>query len=81
MWTKWVEFGSSKGGPKPGPIDNRALKKTLIRKKSSDGDNDDYYTLSKPLFMYFSKLFGGGPAVVTNAYLLGDKTPLVVLKR
>lgn len=26
-WTKWVEYGSLKGGPKPGAIDNRALKK------------------------------------------------------
>jgi hypothetical protein len=81
LWTKWIEFGSNKGGPKPGPIDNRALKKSLLRKKQGDQDHDDYYTLSKPLFMYFIKLFGGGPAVVTNTYLYGDRTPLMLLAR
>lgn len=65
-WTDWIENGTENGTKMPGPFDNRALKRSMLKLKHEIKDDDvkDFYFISKPLFFYFLVLFGGGPCIV-----------------
>ncbi len=49
----------------------------LKLKVERDGeDTDDYYIISKQLFMYFGTVYGGALCIVPNSYLFGDTQPI-----
>lgn len=76
-WSKWIELGEYRGAIKPGPIDNRAFKKLLLKKTAPANPNSEgFYEVSKPLFMYFQNFFGGGPCIIKTQQLYRDQKPL-----
>lgn len=69
-WTNWVRDG---GDTLP-PINQKDLRKKLLRQKSEFADNADvdYYMVSQPLFYFLVMCFGGGPAIIKTSYALQD---------
>lgn len=77
-WAKWIENGESRGCVKPGPIDNKAFKKSLIKRSvAANGNTEGFLEVSKILFMYFANFFGGGPCIVYTSELYSDQKSLI----
>ena len=80
-WAKWIENGESRGAIKPGPIDNKAFKKSLIKRSvKANGNTEGFLEVSKILFMYFAHFFGGGPCIVHTNELYSDQNSLIKIE-
>jgi len=60
------------GRTPPGPIDNQTIADQLTQMSKSTPDEEkpaekaNYYNISKPLFLFFQSMYGGGPVIVAN---------------
>lgn len=70
-WSTWI----TEGVDFPGVINQKALKKQMLKLRSIENDSQEYYQISRTLFYFFQMCFGGGPAIVTTDSVMCDSEP------
>lgn len=64
-WVDWI-VGNKANAPHPGPVNNEELAEVLCRPDGGAPNEKNFYNINKPLFYFFTAMYGGGPAIIEN---------------